>query len=95
MTSSRSSCAILLYILRAHTLETKQESVQALGESYFVVSNKTQFREVMMKSFSRRNLDSTESITELVRAASKLSIDELAAAMDGTQEQAASIITVY
>lgn len=48
----------------------------------------------MVKNFSIENLKSSENITKLVRAASRLNIQDLAAAMDGTEEDAESIITV-
>lgn len=48
----------------------------------------------MVKNFSKTHLNTSENITKLVRAASKLSIQDLAVAMDGTEEEAKSIITV-
>lgn len=51
------------------------------------------FRRVMVKNFSKTHLNTSENITKLVRAASKLSIQDLAVAMDGTEEEAKSIIT--
>lgn len=52
------------------------------------------FRRVMMKNFSMADLGEGQTIATLVRAASKLSIEELAVAMDGTEEEAKSIKTV-
>lgn len=45
----------------------------------------------MVKSFSRANVDDSESISQMVRAASKLSADELAKALNGDDKEAASI----
>lgn len=48
----------------------------------------------MVKSFSLANLERPELFSTIVRAASKLSIEELAMVTGGTQEDADTIIRV-
>lgn len=61
---------------------------------YFLPSPNPQFRKAMVKNFSSTDLNSPTVFSTLVRAASKLSIDELARATGGSTEDADTIITV-
>lgn len=53
-----------------------------------------QFRRAMRRHFSNANLRHSPSLRDLVRAASKMSIQALAAETGGTEEDAGKIITV-
>lgn len=53
-----------------------------------------QFKRAMLKNFSLVDMGDARAISSLVRAASKLSIEELAMVTGGSEEDAGTIISV-
>ena len=59
-----------------------------------VVVGVLQFKRAMLKNFSLVDMGDARAISSLVRAASKLSIEELAMVTGGSEEDAGTIISV-